>query len=143
MQFPLDKITDNIWEVPVAFSKHMRVPARIFADQQLLAAMKGDDTLTQAVNIAQLPGLLKYSITLPDGHQGYGFPIGGVGAFDAEEGIITPGGVGYDINCGVRLMKTDLTYKEVDPVKEALIDEIFKLVPVSYTHLTLPTNREV
>ncbi|MFH1179406.1 MAG: RtcB family protein [Candidatus Bathyarchaeota archaeon] len=129
MQFPLDKITDNIWEVPVAFSKHMRVPARIFADQQLLAAMKGDDTLTQAVNIAQLPGLLKYSITLPDGHQGYGFPIGGVGAFDAEEGIITPGGVGYDINCGVRLMRTDLTYKEVDPVKEALIDEIFKLVP--------------
>lgn len=129
MQFPLDKITDNIWEVPIAFSKYMRVPARIYADQQLLAAMKGDETLTQAVNIAQLPGLLKYSITLPDGHQGYGFPIGGVGAFDAEEGIITPGGVGYDINCGVRLMRTDLTYKEVEPVKEQLINEIFRLVP--------------
>ncbi len=129
MQFPLDKITDNIWEVPIAFSKYMRVPARIYADQQLLEAMKGDETLTQAVNIAQLPGLLKYSITLPDGHQGYGFPIGGVGAFDAEEGIITPGGVGYDINCGVRLMRTDLTYKEVEPVKEQLINEIFKLVP--------------
>ena len=129
MQFPLDKITDNIWEVPIAFSKYMRVPARIYADKQLLEAMKGDETLTQAVNIAQLPGLLKYSITLPDGHQGYGFPIGGVGAFDAEEGIITPGGVGYDINCGVRLMRTDLTYKEVEPVKEQLINEIFKLVP--------------
>lgn len=129
MQFPLDKITDNIWEVPIAFSKYMRVPARIYADQQLLEAMKGDETLTQAVNIAQLPGLLKYSVTLPDGHQGYGFPIGGVGAFDAEEGIITPGGVGYDINCGVRLMRTDLTYKDVEPFKEQLINEIFKLVP--------------
>ncbi|MFC1802341.1 RtcB family protein [Thermoproteota archaeon] len=129
MQYPLDKITDNIWEVPVAFSKYMRVPARIYADQQLLSAMKGDNTLSQAVNIAQLPGLLKYSITLPDGHQGYGFPIGGVGAFDAEEGIITPGGVGYDINCGVRLMRTDLTYNEVDAKKEELINEIFRLVP--------------
>jgi len=129
MQFPLDKITDNIWEVPIAFSKYMRVPARIYADKQLLEAMKGDETLTQAVNIAQLPGLLKYSVTLPDGHQGYGFPIGGVGAFDAEEGIITPGGVGYDINCGVRLMRTDLTYKDVEPFKEQLINEIFKLVP--------------
>jgi len=143
MQFPLDKITDNIWEVPVAFSKYMRVPARIYADQQLLAAMKRDETLTQAVNIAQLPGLLKYSITLPDGHQGYGFPIGGVGAFDAEEGIITPGGVGYDINCGVRLMRTDLTFEEVNPVKSALIDEIFRLVPCGVgvgSKLRLSTN---
>jgi tRNA-splicing ligase RtcB len=129
MQFPLDKISDNIWEVPTAFSKYMRVPARIYADQQLLAAMKRDETLTQAVNISQMPGLLKYSITLPDGHQGYGFPIGGVGAFDAEEGIISPGGVGYDINCGVRLMRTDLTYQEVDPKKQELINEIFRLVP--------------
>jgi tRNA-splicing ligase RtcB len=129
MQFPLDKISDNIWEIPIAFSRYMRVPARIYADEQLLAAMRGDDTLTQSVNISQLPGILKYSITLPDGHQGYGFPIGGVGAFDLEEGIISPGGVGYDINCGVRLLRTDLTYKEVDPVKEKLIDEIFKLVP--------------
>ena len=129
MQFPIDKINDNTWEIPVAFSKYMRVPARIYADQQLLEAMKGDDTLTQAVNIAQLPGLLKYSITLPDGHQGYGFPIGGVGAFDAEEGIITPGGVGYDINCGVRLMRTDLTYQEANTKKSDLIDEIFRLVP--------------
>jgi tRNA-splicing ligase RtcB len=86
MQFPLDKISNYIWEVPTAFSKYMRVPARIYADQKLLESMKRDETLTQAVNISQLPGLLKYSITLPDGHQGYGFPIGGVGAFDAENG---------------------------------------------------------
>jgi len=125
----LDKISDNIWEVPIAFSRYMNVPARIYADKFLLDAMKRDDTLTQSVNVAQLPGVIKYSITLPDGHQGYGFPIGGVAAFDNEEGIITPGGVGYDINCGVRLMRTDLTYKEVDQKKQELIDQIFKLVP--------------
>lgn len=129
MQFPIDKISENIWEVPTAFSKYMKVPARIYADKPLLDAMRGDETLTQAVNITQLPGLLKYSITLPDGHQGYGFPIGGVGAFDPEEGIITPGGVGYDINCGVRLMRTDLTFQEVNLKKSDLIDEIFRLVP--------------
>ena len=129
MQFPLDKISDNIWEVPTAYNRHMRVPARIYADRHLLDAMMRDDTLTQAVNITQLPGLLKYSVTLPDGHQGYGFPIGGVGAFTMDEGIITPGGVGYDINCGVRLMRTDLTFKEVDEKKTELINEIFKLVP--------------
>jgi tRNA-splicing ligase RtcB len=143
MQFPIDKITDNIWEVPIAFSKYMRVPARIYADQQLLESMKRDETLTQAVNIAQLPGLLKYSITLPDGHQGYGFPIGGVGGFDSDEGIITPGGVGYDINCGVRLMRTDLTYPEVDKKKSGIIDEIFRLVPCGVgvgSKLRLSTN---
>ncbi len=129
MQFPLDKISDNIWEVPTAYNRHMRVPARIYADRHLLDAMMRDDTLTQAVNITQLPGLVKYGVTLPDGHQGYGFPIGGVGAFDMDEGIITPGGVGYDINCGVRLMRTDLTFKEVDAKKQELINEIFKLVP--------------
>jgi tRNA-splicing ligase RtcB len=121
----------------------MRVPARIYADQLLLDAMKRDDTLSQAVGIAQLPGLLKYSITLPDGHQGYGFPIGGVGAFDVEEGIITPGGVGYDINCGVRLMRTDLTFNEVDAKKEELINEIFRLVPCGVgvgSKLRLSTN---
>jgi tRNA-splicing ligase RtcB len=143
MQFPLDKISNYIWEVPIAFSKYMRLPARIYADQKLLESMKRDETLTQAVNISQLPGLLKYSITLPDGHQGYGFPIGGVGAFDAENGIISPGGVGYDINCGVRLMRTDLTYQEVDPKKQDLINEIFRLVPCGVgvgSKLRLSTN---
>ncbi|MCK4438331.1 RtcB family protein, partial [Candidatus Bathyarchaeota archaeon] len=91
--------------------------------------MRRDDTLVQALNITQLPGIQKFGITLPDGHQGYGFPIGGVAAFDSEEGIITPGGVGYDINCGVRLMRTDLTYKEVKPKAQELIDRIFRLVP--------------
>jgi len=129
MQFPIDKIDDYTWEIPTAYCRHMNVPARIYADEVLLEAMKGDDTLTQSVNVAQLPGIYKYGVTLPDGHQGYGFPIGGVAAFDSEEGIITPGGVGYDINCGVRLLRTDLDYKEVDAKKRELIDRIFQLVP--------------
>ncbi len=129
MNFPLDRIDDYTWEVPIAFQRNMNVPARIYADEELLDMMRRDETLTQCVNITQLPGILKYAITLPDGHQGYGFPIGGVAAFDADEGIITPGGVGYDINCGVRLMRTDLTYEEVKPRAEELIDRIFKLVP--------------
>ena len=129
MDIPLKKVDDLIWEVPVEYNRYMRVPARVYADESLLNMMRRDDTLVQAVNITQLPGIQKYGITLPDGHQGYGFPIGGVAAFDSEEGIITPGGVGYDINCGVRLMRTDLTYKEVKPKAQELIDRIFRLVP--------------
>jgi tRNA-splicing ligase RtcB len=129
MDIPLKKVDDLIWEIPVEYNRHMRVPARVYADEALLNMMRRDDTLVQALNITQLPGIQKYGITLPDGHQGYGFPIGGVAAFDSEEGIITPGGVGYDINCGVRLMRTDLTYKEVRPKAQELIDRIFRLVP--------------
>ena len=129
MDIPLKRVNDLTWEVPVEYNPYMRVPARVYADEALLAMMKRDETLHQCVNITQLPGIQKYGITLPDGHQGYGFPIGGVAAFDWEEGIITPGGVGYDINCGVRLMRTDLTYKEVKPKANELIDRIFNLVP--------------
>jgi tRNA-splicing ligase RtcB len=129
IQFPIDRIDDNTWEIPKAYSRHMYVPARIYADKELLEAMMKDETLTQSVSIAQLPGIYKYSVTLPDGHEGYGFPIGGVAAFDEEEGIITPGGVGYDINCGVRMMRTDLTLKDIEDEKEKIIDKIFDLVP--------------
>lgn len=129
MNFPIDRISENIWEIPTAYCRHMNVPARIYADETLLKAMQQDETLTQAVNITQLPGILEYGVTLPDGHQGYGFPIGGVAAFDIDEGIITPSGVGYDINCGVRLIRTDLTYDMVKPKAKELINRIFKLVP--------------
>ena len=129
MTIPINRLDDLVWEIPMDHDPRMRVPGRIYADQELLRMMRRDQTLIQCVNIAQLPGILKYAITLPDGHQGYGFPIGGVAAFDAEEGIITPGGVGYDINCGVRLMRTDLTYEEVRPRLAELIDRVFRLVP--------------
>jgi tRNA-splicing ligase RtcB len=129
MDIPLKKVEELIWEVPVEYNRYMRVPARIYADEMLLNMMKRDKTIHQCINITQLPGIQKYSITLPDGHQGYGFPIGGVAAFDTEEGIISPGGVGYDINCGVRLIRSDLTYKEVKPKANELIERIFQLVP--------------
>ena len=95
----LRKVGKLVWEIPREYRRGMRVPARIFADEYLLQKMKSDRTLEQAANVAMLPGIYKYSIVLPDGHQGYGFPIGGVAAFDSKEGVLSPGGVGYDINC--------------------------------------------
>jgi tRNA-splicing ligase RtcB len=129
MSFPLKQVSELIWEIPKESDPNMRVPARIYADAELLEMMKRDETIKQCINMTYLPGIIKYAITLPDGHQGYGFPIGGVAAFDADEGIISPGGVGYDINCGVNLMRTDLTYDEVKPHIGRLIDNIFRLVP--------------
>ncbi|WP_457742053.1 intein-containing RctB family protein [Thermococcus sp.] len=95
---PLKRIDKIRWEIP-KFDRRMRVPGRVYADDQLIEKMRQDRTLEQAANVAMLPGIYKYSIVMPDGHQGYGFPIGGVAAFDAKEGVISPGGVGYDINC--------------------------------------------
>ena len=96
---PLKKIREDVWEVPQTYKDYMRVPARIYAAEGLLEKMKGDLTLQQTITVASLPGIEKYSLVMPDGHQGYGFPIGGVAATDFEEGVISPGGVGYDINC--------------------------------------------
>ena len=98
MEVPLKRLDNIRWEIP-KFDRRMRVPGRIYADDTLIQKMRGDRTLEQAVNVAMLPGIYKYSIVMPDGHQGYGFPIGGVAAFDVKEGVISPGGVGYDVNC--------------------------------------------
>ncbi|MCX8181539.1 MAG: RtcB family protein [Candidatus Methanomethyliaceae archaeon] len=129
VNIPLKKIGENIWEISKSFNPNMKVPCRIYADESLLDKMKQDLTLQQCVNVAQLPGILKFSITMPDGHQGYGFPIGGVAAFDSENGIISPGGVGYDINCGVRLVLTNLDIRDVRPQLPKLVDVLFDLVP--------------
>ena len=107
------KIGDYEWEIPK--DGKMRVPTRIFASKKLLEKMKGDRTLEQGKNVASLPGIYKYAIVLPDGHEGYGFPIGGVAALDFEKGGISPGGIGYDINCGVRLLSTNLDKKDAYP----------------------------
>ena len=107
----------------------MRVPGIVFADEDLLEKMKMDRTLEQCANVAHLPGIYKYSITLPDGHEGYGFPIGGVAATDYEEGVISPGGVGYDINCGVRLLRSDLTEGDLRLKLAELVNTIFNNVP--------------
>ena len=125
---PLEKVSDVIWRIP-KFRSDMRVPVLVFASEELLEKMKQDRTLIQAANVATLPGIQKHAVVLPDAHEGYGFPIGGVAATDYEEGVISPGGVGYDINCGVRLMVTTLDEKDVRPRLKELIDRIFQNVP--------------
>ncbi len=107
----------------------MKVPVTIFASDDLVRKMKQDATFQQAANAACLPGIYKHSIVLPDGHQGYGFPIGGVAATDYESGVISPGGVGYDINCGVRVLRTNLDESDVRPKLRTLIDQLFEEVP--------------
>ncbi len=107
----------------------MRVPARVLASEALLKEIEEDKTLEQIKNTTHLPGITNYAICMPDGHQGYGFPVGGVGALDAENGCISPGAVGYDINCGVRMMRTNLTYDEVRGHEEELVDSLFANVP--------------
>ncbi|MCM2326214.1 MAG: RtcB family protein [Candidatus Woesearchaeota archaeon] len=123
----LKKIDDVTWEIPK--EGEMNVPGRIFVSEKLLEKVKQDRSLEQVKNVAAMPGILKYSFAMPDMHMGYGFSIGGVAAFDAETGIITPGGIGFDINCGVRLLATNLTYDDVKPKIDELLDQLFKRVP--------------
>src|SRR5438309_138598 len=126
---PVKQVSQNIWEVPQDYQPGMKVPARIYADEDLLAKMRTDRTIQQCVNVTHLTGIYKYAITMPDGHEGYGFPIGGVAATDYDEGLISPGGVGYDINCGVRLIRTNLSEDEVRPALSRLVDTIFNFIP--------------
>jgi tRNA-splicing ligase RtcB len=128
MTIELKKLNENMWEIPQ--SGAMNVPGRIFANQKLLSKIKSDRSLEQVKNMACLPGILKYAIGLPDIHQGYGFSIGGVAAFDKEEGLISPGGVGYDINCGVRFLKTNLFYDDLTELDiKRLVDALFEKIP--------------
>ncbi len=108
----------------------MNVPVRLYANEKLLDNIKGDDSINQACNVATLPGIRTASIVMPDMHQGYGFSIGGVAAFDMEEGVISPGGIGFDINCGVRLLATPLTLDEVRPKIKELLDALYEQCPV-------------
>jgi tRNA-splicing ligase RtcB len=123
----LKRINDNSWEIPRQGA--MKVPALIYASAKLMESIKRDQTLEQARNVACLPGIQAMSYVMPDAHQGYGFPIGGVAAFDMDEGIISPGGVGYDINCGVRLLRSDFKESDVRARRKELLTEIFKEVP--------------
>lgn len=125
---PLERIDDYTWRIP-KYKPGMRVPGIVFADKNLLEKIQTDRTLQQCTNVAHLPGIYKYSITLPDGHEGYGFPIGGVAATDYDEGVISPGGVGYDINCGVRLLTTNLSEQDIRPKLPQLTNAIFENVP--------------
>jgi len=125
----LTQIREGLWELPRGFRADMRVPARVYADETLLEAMCGDRSLDQLVNVATLPGIVGYALAMPDAHEGYGFPVGGVAAFDAQDGIVSPGGIGYDINCGVRLLRSSLTIQDLRPRLRDLGHTLYRTVP--------------
>ena len=123
------KIGENQYQIDADSGLGMKVPVRIYASGALLEKMLSDRTIMQAQNVSAIPGIVGQSIVLPDGHEGYGFPVGGVAAMDAAEGMISPGGVGYDINCGVRLIRSELTENDVRPKLKELVTDLFNSVP--------------
>ena len=124
----MERISDTIWELPISYKEGMHVPARIYGTEKLLQDMD-DAVIEQITNVATLPGITRYALCMPDGHFGYGFPIGGVAAMDIRDGVISPGGIGFDINCGMRLVTTNLTYEEVKPRLRELVDKLYQRVP--------------
>src|SRR5216684_1339435 len=121
------KVHDYLWEIPR--SGLMRVPGRIYASAEMMSGLREDPALQQVANVACLPGIVGYSLAMPDIHWGYGFPIGGVAAIDVDTGVVSPGGVGYDINCGVRLVRTNLDYDAVAAKAERIADALFAAIP--------------
>ena len=122
------KIGNCLYEIPRDYKKGMRVPARIYASEELLNSMD-NAVFEQLTNVAMLPGIQNYALCMPDGHSGYGFPIGGVAAIDIEDGVISPGGIGFDINCGVRFFITSLTFQELSPKLHQIMDMLFSQIP--------------
>jgi tRNA-splicing ligase RtcB len=128
-QGKLNKIDDYRWEIPKSYKPGMLVPGLIYADEAMLEAIREEQSLEQVANVAFLPGIVRRSMAMPDIHWGYGFPIGGVAATRVSDGVISPGGVGYDINCGVRLLRTNLNEDEVRPKIKELVNALFHDVP--------------
>jgi tRNA-splicing ligase RtcB (3'-phosphate/5'-hydroxy nucleic acid ligase) len=131
---PLERVTDNIWEIPTTYQGQsgrlkMRVPGRIITNVDLIEHMRQDNAPEQVANVASLPGIVGASLAMPDIHWGYGFPVGGVAAMDTEEGVLSPGGVGFDINCGMRMIRTDLTREDLRGHEKHLVDTLFRDVP--------------
>lgn len=127
---PLEQISEWMWKIPRSYKPGMRVDGLIYSSEQLIGQLVADQAPEQVANVAYLPGIQKASLAMPDIHWGYGFTIGGVCATDpAEGGVISPGGVGYDINCGVRMVRTNLFYRDAKPRLQELVDELFKKVP--------------
>lgn len=125
----LKKISDVSWEIPTSTRSDMKVPARVYATQEMLAHISKDRSLDQLINVTTLPGILGHALAMPDAHEGYGFPIGGVAAVDFSEGVISPGGIGYDINCGVRLMKSKFDKESIKPRIHELAKEMYTQIP--------------
>jgi tRNA-splicing ligase RtcB len=127
-------VSDLVWEVPVTARSDMRVPVRIYADEELLSDLMDDRSVEQLVNVAGLPGVTGHVYAMPDVHEGYGFPVGGVAAMRMSDGVISPGGVGYDINCGVRLLASTLTLDEARPRLEAAVHDLSRAIPSGPGH---------
>lgn len=123
----LKRLSPVLWEIPKEGG--MRVPGRIYASEKLMESIRQDESIKQVANVAHLPGIVKYSLAMPDIHWGYGFPIGGVAATDINNGVISPGGVGYDINCGVRLIRTNLVADEIKPKIKDIVSSLFSNIP--------------
>ena len=139
----LQKVSDTVWELPVTYKNGMRVPARIIGTENLMREM--DEAVYQQIsNVATLPGITRYALCMPDGHSGYGFPIGGVAAMDVQNGgVISPGGIGFDINCGMRLVVTNLTVDDVQPRLKEIVDLLFQRVPAGVgSHGFLKISRD-
>ncbi len=137
----MKKVKDGVWEIPQSAKKGMNVPARLYSSERLLKSLD-QGVFEQITNVACLPGIAGPALCMPDGHWGYGFPIGGVAAFSTSEGIISPGGIGFDINCGMRLIRTNLTLEEVRPKLKELLDRLFRYVPAGVgTKGSVPLNR--
>ena len=126
--YAIAPVREGVWEIPTTAKPGMRVPARLYASQPLIDSMDRG-VFDQVTNVACLPGIVRAALCMPDGHWGYGFPIGGVAAFDPESGVISPGGIGFDINCGMRAIRTSLTEADVRPRLHALVDALFRSVP--------------
>jgi len=127
MDIQLEKLDPCRWLIPK--TGRMRVPGLLFSNEYLLKDIRKDQSLVQVCNVATMPGIVGYSLAMPDMHWGYGFPIGGVAAFDLEDGVISPGGVGYDINCGCRLMTTSLLATDMADLMQTMVSELFKNIP--------------
>lgn len=129
MQNKLKKIDDFKWEIPSGTNKKMRVPAYIFATEEMINIISNDRSIQQLINVTTLPGIQSHALVMPDVHEGYGFPIGAVAATDINEGVISPGGIGYDINCGIRLLTTDLKKEDIKNYIKKISTEIYNAVP--------------
>ena len=142
---PLERIDDYRWKIPKSYQQGMRVDGVIYADREMIEQVRNDQAPQQVANVAHLPGLVGPSMAMPDIHWGYGFPIGGVAGVDATDGVISPGGVGYDINCGVRLVRTDLELSDVRDSIRPLVDGMFRSVPcgVGSTSKLRLSNKEI
>lgn len=128
-KIPLERIDDNRWRIPQRYNEAMNVPGIVYADNELIEMILNDNALQQVANVATLPGIVGHSLGMPDIHWGYGFPVGGVAATDAESGVVSPGGIGFDINCGVRLLATDLLRDQIKGSVDRLADELYRNLP--------------